>query len=195
MIQASLNAAVPEGTPGRRRVQARGLVLKRGDHQVQPAIPVEVAPVHAHAALVLAGRRKGYPSHEAVVAKVPASLVDIQVARHLVVGEVEVRPAVAVHIGKGGSQALPVRSGQAVGACHILKAAVPQVPVETSDLRIVEDRSARGLDAAVVTELQRVLVKDDVARDVQVDQAVSIHVRKCRAGSPGCGRGRLQAGS
>src|SRR5260221_554432 len=144
-----------------------------GDERVQRAAVERVAERDRHAALRFALEAGGAQDEASAV------IVEVELLGAVVVGEVDVEPAVAVEVGRCRSQR-PARAAVAHLVGDVLEPAVPQ---------IVEEQVLSGLVLkldAVVHDLRRrdvpqVDVPAERARDVEIGQAVAIVVDPDRA--------------
>src|SRR5262249_23277571 len=110
-----------------------------------------------------------------------AADVLVQIARELVVAQVEVRAAVPVVVHEKRAEGFPVLISEPGARRDLLEAAAAPVAVERALLRVVELRVARGPDPGIATELERAGVEDHVAADVEIDEAVAVNIAKrCR---------------
>ena len=106
-------AAVGEQALAQVLVEGGPFAVEVGDHQVGPAVAVEVAAGHAHARLVSPLGAAGHAGLESDLLEVEAALVAEQVIGSAVVGDVEVDAVVVVEIGGDDAQAAPVGLGAA----------------------------------------------------------------------------------
>ena len=98
-------AAVGEEALAQVVVERGSLAVEVGDHQVGPAVAVQVAAGHAHSRLVSALSTAGHAGLEADLLEVKAALVAEEVIGRAVVGDEEVDAVVAVEVGGDDAQA------------------------------------------------------------------------------------------
>src|SRR2546425_10415129 len=102
-------------------------LLEEGRHeQVQAAVVIVVPPIRAHSALADPVPAEGGPPLQPDVPE-PAPSVLIQVARHLVVRQVQVRPAVVIEAAEADAPRLPVSVAEPAPRRRLL--AAPTLPV------------------------------------------------------------------
>ena len=144
-------------------VQVRALPREFADEDVLVAVLVEVARVHAHARLEPpfgADRRAG---EERGIHEPPVALIDPQLIRSAVVGDVDVDPSIAVEVGGGDAQRGTELGGHARGDRHVAERAVPIVAKQMARPGAI--RAGRAVVA---------LTGDAVADDVPGDRVVEI---------------------
>ena len=166
-----------------------------GDEDAQPAARVVVGDRHAHPALLGAVLAHGNPHEEPRFLEGPALPVDVEVVGGRVVGDVEVEPAVAVHVDPGDAKA-EVAVGIAdarfladlgEGAARIL--AEQEIGGARQAPRSTLDGDAAVLAGLVLAELRQVVqVELDVPANEQVEVAVAVVVGEAATGRPAGGR-------
>ena len=107
-----------------------------------------------------------------------------QVAGKLIVGRREVDPAIPVEVLERDTQGVAVCLGQAGGGGDVPEAAAAFIMEQTSPLRIVSGGTAGGAHAGLVAEADPAWVEADVARDVEIEPAVAVHIREAGARAP-----------
>ena len=110
---------IGEKPPAQVPVECRALAVEIGDHQVGPAVAVEVAASHAHARLVSAGGVAGHAGLMADFLELEVSQVAEQVIGRAVVGDEEVDAIIPVKVGGHDAQAAAVRIGETGRCRHI----------------------------------------------------------------------------
>ena len=180
--------------PGGRRACLEGrvrLAARVRDEQVGAAVAVVVAGRDAHAgvagsstpsALRLVDEAEAEPGRIRLRAA-RDRLVDVQLVRILVVRDVEVGAAVAVHVGEDGAEAVVVRRRVEPG----LRADLAEVRVAVRAVALVQEEQVAH--AAVVRReagdrARDRLVHVRVAGDEEVGPAVAVHVGDRGAGVP-----------
>ena len=163
---------------GRLRVQVR-------HEEVRVAVVVRVPRGHAHAAQGVAGGVEGGARHQAVVPERAVALVHPQQLAHLVVGHVDVRPAIAIEVGRHHAQPAAGLGQDAALAAHVLEGAVAAVPEQPVRLRGVVLRAAVVGDAGgAEAGLPGPGPIVDVGRDEEVEPAVAVVVHEEGARGP-----------
>jgi hypothetical protein len=167
------------------RAEADAIERRRTDPGARPDLLEETAAEIAIEALRLAVEG----GHEEV--RVPVALMMKQIPRHAVVGDIEVRGAVGVEVGKGDAQAAPVRRGKAEAARRLAEAALTLVVEEEAEFGIVDFGAAGALHRLAAARGDPDLAKlwvigseANVTRNVEIQAPVAVHVRELGARSP-----------
>ena len=176
--------------------QGVGLALEVGHREVGPAVVVVVPPVGPHAGLGSPGLPvRGAGQHPDLGE--PTLFVVEQEVADVVVGDVEVGPAVEVVVGEGGPQPLAPGLQHPRGFGDVGEPAAALVAVEDVGLRRVEGRMRiagnfslvltgnRDVGGGLLHRVFRVVV--DVVGDVEIDEAVAVEVPESAAGAPAAG--------
>ncbi len=175
--------------------EAVGLRLEVRDRDVEAPVSVQVSRVHAHPAERAARRVDAGAGVERHVLELhPAEVMEDEVHRR-VVGDVDVRPAVAVEVGHDDSQPLAEGRPDAGGGRDVRERPVAVVAIEEVSDRGVEARMTvvappRDGVAAEVVLLDGVV---EVPRDEEIQEPVPVEVRERGGGGPaGAGDARLR---
>ena len=188
--QAEVGGDVEEGAPAQVPEEGVVFLLEVGDEQLRPAVAIEVLGVHPHpgrcpAADIPAGARvlRG-------VAEVAVTSVEEEEVRVLIVGDVDVNPAIAVQVGRHDAEAMAVGPADAgrdgdIGECPIPIVAIEDVPDGSQLLRgAVAADLAGGIAAEAVVAGPLPVA---VPADVEVEVAVVVEIEEGRARRPGGG--------
>ena len=149
--------------------------------------PLHVALGDAHARVAV-GDAVGLRLVDEVEAERPAGLVDVEVVRVLVVGDVEIGAAVAVHVGEDRAETVAEVRRLEPG----LDADLLEASTTVGSVALVEEEEVAH--ALVVVREARDRVRDRVghvrvAGDEDVRPAVAVHVRDRGARVPAVRRG------
>src|SRR5438094_240567 len=135
LAQTSEGAALLEHAAAGVHVQIGALAGELGDEQILVAVVVEIAGVHAHARLRLAICPQSGTRQKRGVLERSVALVDPQLVRLTVVGDVDVNPAVAVEIAGCHAERGTELGRQAAARGDVGKGSVAIVPVQLARLR------------------------------------------------------------
>ena len=174
-------------------VQRVAVVREVGDDEVQPAVSVVVARVHAHAGLGAAVPAERDPAEQAHAFEAAIAAVVVQEVRVRVVGDVEVRPPVVVVVGRHHAQS-PGRGRilQAASIGDLCEGAV--APVLVVDVGGPRQPHGADHDPGPSPPRHRAPRVDDVvpahvgvAHHVEVEVPVPVAVEERAAGAPAPG--------
>ena len=141
-------------------VEREGLADDVGDEEVLVAVGVEVAGGDAHAAFGIAGGVHRRARQQPLVRERAVALVDPELVRRGVVGDVEVEPAVAVVVAGRDAEARAVGLADAGRLGDVGEPAVALVAVEPVGHRPIRARAAVVARAdGVVADLLAASVK------------------------------------
>src|SRR5206468_2727904 len=152
------NGRVLEDPAAGVQIEAVRFALESGDEQVRLAVPVAIREVYAHRALGRPVGRECYVGGKRVVTKALASLVDVEVAGHLVVTEVQVGPPIPVDVAECHPQGLAFLAAEPPIPGSVREPETAHILVDAAELRVVKARAAGGAGGAVITELRRMAV-------------------------------------
>ena len=167
-------------------VEAIQFEIEVRDVDVEPAVAIHVGGVDAHAGFVtavLAGRHAG---NERNILKGSVVLVEKKKIRPGVVGDGDVRPAVAVEVREDDAHAF--RFGLADAGCvaHVGESAVVIVVVELGFLSLVIVGIAVRAIAGAAFAAPEICFRRpfDVIGDNEIEPAVLVVIKPARAGGP-----------
>ena len=149
------------------------------------AVTVEIGDIDPHSRF---GHSVGVDcasAHIGLVLESAVFLVDPQLIRITVIGDVDVRPAVAVQVGGDDAQSCPVRTGNARLYRDVFEGAVTTVAVEDTGDGLV----CRGCTvvACARARIALLIILDtviDVVGDIEIEKAVAIIIEECCACPP-----------
>ena len=185
--QSELRGAILEQPVADVQVQRVAFVVQIRDEQILVAVAIDVCRVDAHAPLRLPRPIHGHACQQRIVFEdAGATLVDPQLVRVAVVGDVQIGPAVAVEVGRQDAESSRRTSAPMPGARgDVGEGSVAIVVQQPVGHRVVDDgiavvaRGAGGKAPAL-----HVRPEVDVVGDEQIEPAVPVVVEEGRARAP-----------
>jgi hypothetical protein len=162
------------------------LVHEVGDEDVEPAIVVVIAKVHAHGAFGISFGAQGRAGLHADVGKRAIVIVMVKIIRAGVIRDVEIGPAVVVIVAPDDAETVV-----GVGVVHagflrdFFKCSVATIVIEQVGFSEHAPGTALHDDAAEFATAERSDVGEvdvNVPGDKNIDEAVPIIIRPCSAG-------------
>ena len=193
--EASLAGTVREQSLPVVQVQRVVFPDQVGEEDVRCSVAVEVRDRDAHARLGPALPVEGGAGEDRVLDEGAVALVEPELVRHLVVGDVEVDQTVAVEVDRRDAQGRVRRPRQPRPLRHVEEGAVAEVAQQAVGLRRLAERPAVvRLTAGQEAPLPVRAVKPVVVADVEVEPAVGVVVEEGRrnAEAPVVGAGKLR---
>ena len=165
-------------------IQPQHLVGEVADQQVRPAGAVVVGGVHAHGAARHAVFAERHAGRHAFFGERAVAVVAVQLVGLRIVGDEQIRPAVAVVIEHRDAQRLAGGIADAGLLGHILELAVAQIVIQLRRRALVGFRRAVRLGRAVERAPQIALGGPlHVVGDEQVQLAVAVVIEPGGAGA------------
>ena len=163
-----------------------GVQMRKKD--VLVAVEVKISSAHAHAGLGEPGGVVGGAGEQGGVLESLAAEVDPQLVRVAVVGDIDIRPGIAVEVGADDAQAAAIGGVDACGDGHVAEsrragiAGIAEQPVRD---RIKRLRTAVVAPAGrAVADLVLPHGEIHIVGDEQIDEAVPIVIHEGGAGAP-----------
>ena len=155
------------------------MIAHVGNEQVQRAIVVVVRKNRAHRGRSIPIGSVGYALLDRDVGESAVVVVVIQIAFHLIVGDVDVRPAIIVVVAHGHSHSASSGIGDSGFFGNIGKRAVAIVVKQAVGIAFVIERAGECLRGVV--RLPGVGIELQIIADEQVQAAIAVVIEKCGA--------------
>ena len=157
-----------------------------GHDQIEPAVPVVVGELRAHARSRLAVPGHGDARKETDLAEAATTLVVKKKIGHRVVGHEHIGPPVVVVVPHGNAETVADVLRQPSRRAHIRERALAVVAIENVGHCRVHERVAVHANAALRITAEAVvgLRRIEVIRHEQIEIAVDIHVEERTARAP-----------